>query len=153
MIFLSCPFWECAGGVRAAVLAVISEWGFLREGIFIVFHPPPHSLTVNMQLVCECSCHSNVGRLHFHIIFLGVCESSIIFISFKSFSCVHTLVAALVCSLLQHSVCFFWRPSSVWECKIEDDLEIKNSVIDCDTFPISRGEWSRRKCLYRLKAE
>lgn len=88
------------------------------------------SRTVIMQLVFECSYHTNVDRLHFQTCFLGFFVSTVYQFSFHLFLRSALRQAALSVQLtFECPAHLILRQTPVFGCKVTDNMENKNSVI------------------------
>lgn len=82
-----------------------------------------------MQLVFECSYHTNVDRLHFQSCVPAFCQYSII-VFISPFSIVCPQPSGSVCSSLFFSILhIFWRQMSVFACKVMDNMENKTVLL------------------------
>lgn len=83
-----------------------------------------------MQLVFECSYHTNVDRLHFQSCVPGFCQYRVIvFTSLFFVSDVLNRAALGVQLAVQLPARLFWRQMPVFGCKVKGNMENKNSVI------------------------
>lgn len=118
----------CHGPVE---LFLLQQWGTEEkcgEGFL--------SLTVIMQLVFECSYHTNVDHLHFQSCVPGYFQYSIVVFHFTFFLMSALNQVALSVQLTpQQPARIFWRQTSVFGCEVMDNMENKQCY--CDVIPMS----------------
>lgn len=90
------------------------------------------SRTVIMQLVFECSYHTNVDRLHFQScvpgFFLSVQYNSFLFTFFSCLPSTKWLSSVRI-TVEVSCTCCFWRQTSVFGCKVMDNMENKTVLL------------------------
>lgn len=115
------------------------------------------SLTVIMQLVFECSYHTNVDRLHFQSCVPGVSQYPVKSFSFHLLFLMSALNPVAPCAA--HLLCFLVSCTFVLEadvrigCKVMDNMENKTVLLWYWSHVMSCCDWFLPTCNHKWEVE